>query len=323
MENLMEIPNISLDSLEEEDNKPVKSTKKVGSFDEKNYLNVRLAEGETSKELTIRLLPMDLKTGNPFVKVHVHNVKVPKELAPNSVKPYKTYICLSKTEDIDHDKYGRKCPFCEINRAAYESSTKETDPVKKKNLQDVSIANLSKEAVIVRCIERGKENEGVKFWKFNLRDDKRDPYHTIINLSKQREAEGKKAGREENILDIFKGYDLIVTINSGDPVPPPTISDAKYSTPLSEDEEQVKAWIFDKKKWQDVFTCKPYDYLSLVSEMRIPWFDKENNKWVDKGEVDGQKKESEKEVKKAEAAIKEKAEESFASKLEDKDDLPF
>lgn len=337
MGNQIELPNITPESIVEDTASKAKTQpKKTSTFDEKNYLNVRLADGETQKELTIRLLPMDLKTGNPFVKVHVHNVKVPKALAPNSVKPYKTYICLAKTNDIDHEKYGHECPFCNINSLAYNKSVNESDPVKKKELQDISIANKSIEAVIVRCIERGKENEGVKFWKFNLRKDKKDPYHTILNLYNQRKAEGEKVGRVENILDIYNGYDLTVTITDGDPVPPPTITDAKYSTPLSTDEEQMKAWIFDSKKWQDVFTCKPFEYLSLVSEMREPWYDKTTGKWVEKQDTSGEKakeneeadekiKEAEAKLKQEPAAVKEEPKkESIVNAISvNEDDLPF
>jgi hypothetical protein len=335
MEKIIDLPNITPESLEEERKpKATQEPKNNGTFDAKNYLNVRLAPGETQKEIIIRLLPMDLKTGNPFVKVHVHNVKVPKELAPNSEKPYKTYICLSKTKDIDHTKFGTKCPFCEINSSAYNESTKETDPVKKKEWQDISIGNKSKEAVIVRCIERGKEAEGVKFWKFNLRDDKKDPYHTIINLYNQRKAEGEKAGRVENILDIYNGYDLTITITAGEPVSPPTITDAKYSTPLSNDEEEMKKWIFDQKKWQDVFTCKPYEYLSLVSEMRIPWFDNKKGIWIAKEEHDKEtsteSKKADEEIKEAEKKVKEQpvvAEQKpsivDSLSINDKDELPY
>jgi len=135
MGNPVQLPNISLDNVKFDDEQP--KEKKEG-FDLKNYLNVRLGEGEEEKTVIIRLLPMDLKTGSPFVKIHTHNVKVPQEMVKPGEKPYKSYICLSKTKDIDHEKYGTRCPFCEMNRAAYNESTKETDPVKKKELQDVS-----------------------------------------------------------------------------------------------------------------------------------------------------------------------------------------
>ena len=301
MGNAINLPNITPESIVNNgsENNNFNRTK---TFDEKNYLNVRLDEknGETQKTLTIRLLPMDLQTGNPFVKVHMHNVRVPKEVSKSG---YKSYICLSKNKDIDHEKYGTKCPFCELNQNAYQESVKETDPIKKKNFQDISIANKSNEAVIVRCIERGKENEGVKFWKFNIRRDKTDPYNAIINLYNMRKEEGERAGQVLNILDIYNGRDLNVTITEGNAAP--QILDASLSTPLSNDEEQMKSWIYDTKKWQDVFSTKPYEYLSLISEMKIPWYDRESGKWIDKAEIDAKKEDKKEEAEKAEKEIKE------------------
>ena len=299
MGNIVNLPNINLDSIVI-DNGSNGNYKKAKTFDEKNYLNVRLdeASGEKSKTITIRLLPMDLETGNPFVMVHMHNVRVPKEVSKSG---YKSYICLAKNKDIDHEKYGNKCPFCELNQNAYKEAEKETDPIKKKNFQDISIANKSREAVIVRCIERGKEDEGVKFWKFNVRFDKTDPYNTILKLYELRKAEGERAGIPVNILDIYNGRDLNVTITEGNSAP--QILDASISTPLSRDEEQMKAWIYDEKKWQDVFSTKPYEYLSLISQMRIPWYDREKGIWVDKEEVDAQRKGQSEQVNEANAEI--------------------
>ena len=70
----------------------------------------------------------------------------------------------------------------------------------------------------------------------------------------------------------------------------PTVVDDSDRSPLSENEELMKAWIYDSKKWQDVFTCKPYEYLSLVSQMKTPWFDRANGVWIEKEEVDETKK---------------------------------
>jgi hypothetical protein len=341
MGNLIELPNINPESLilDGNESKPQRN----GNFNLKNYLNVRLDEGETEKTITIRLLPMDLKTGSPFVKVHVHNVKVPKELVKQGQKPFKDYICLSKTADIDHEKFGNKCPFCEINKSAYNESLKCTDPVQKKEWQDISLDNLAREAVIVRCIERGKEDEGVKFWKFKIRSDKADPYNQIIKLYQLRKANAEKKGQTENILDIYNGRDLNITITAAQGTSAPQIVDDSDRSPLSTDEEQMKKWIYDEKKWQDVFTCKPYEYLKLVSEMRIPWFDKENNIWVDKEEYENvhgiQKTEAEQEAKDASEEMKnlaksaeaapvtskvEEKKESFAASITvDDDDLPF
>ena len=281
MGNAINLPNITPESIIFNNNDSSNNYAKAKSFDEKNYLNVRLADGETQKTITIRLLPMDLETGNPFVKIYMHNVRVPKEVSKSG---YKSYICLAKNHMIDHEKYGNKCPFCELNQNAYQESVKETDEIKKKNFQDISIANRAREAVIVRCIERGKENEGVKFWKFNLRNDKTDPYNTILKLYSLRKEEGARAGVNLNILDIYEGRDLNVTITEGNSAP--QILDASLSTPLSRNEEEMKSWIYDTKKWQDVFSTKPYEYLSIVSQMKVPWFDRDKGVWIDKEEVD-------------------------------------
>jgi len=300
MGNVINLPNITPESIVVTNETEGRGYGKTNTFNEKNYLNVRLDEqsGEKVKTLTIRLLPMDLETGNPFVKVHMHNVRVPKEVSKSG---YKSYICLSKNKDIDHEKYGNKCPFCELNQSAYQESVKEADPIKKKNFQDISIANKSREAVIVRCIERGKEDEGVKFWKFNIRSDKTDPYNTILKLYQLRKEEGERAGQVLNILDIYNGRDLNVTITEGNAAP--QILDASLSTPLSRDEEQMRKWIYDEKKWQDVFSTKPYEYLSLISQMKIPWYDRERGKWVDKEEIDAQRQGHASQVNEANAGI--------------------
>lgn len=300
MGNLINLPNITPESIILANDSTNNNSNKAKTFDEKNYLNVRLDEknGEKSKTLTIRLLPMDLETGNPFIKVFMHNVRVPKEV---SASGWKSYICLSKNKDIDHEHYGNKCPFCELNQTAYQESLKETDEIKKKNFQDISIANRAREAVIVRCIERGKEDEGVKFWKFNLRSDKTDPYNTILKLYQLRKEEGERAGQVLNILDIYNGRDLNVTITEGNAAP--QILDASLSTPLSRDEEQMKAWIYDTKKWQDVFSTKPYEYLSLISQMKIPWYDREKGMWVDKEEIDAKRQGKKEEEAQANAEI--------------------
>lgn len=330
MGNIITLPNITPEAMENlEKETTTGRDKKNSSFDTRNYLDVRLDEGQTEKTIKIRLLPMDLDTGNPFVKVYTHNVKVPKEVSKSG---YKSYICLNKTPGIDHEVFGNKCPFCELNREAYSESTKTDDPVKKKALQEISVANLHRETVIVRCIQRGKEDEGVKFWKFNIRDkDKSDPYNQIMRLYKTRKEEAEAAGQKLNILDIYNGRDLNITITDGNSAP--AVSDAGFSTPLSKDENQMKQWIYDSKKWQDVFAIKPYEYLNIVSQMRIPWYDRDLGKWVDKEEYDiahgNEVKKADDDVKNAEDALKETAKEpekkDFAASItiNDEDDLPF
>lgn len=277
------LPNITFDSFEDDGRNAAPKVQKVKfGFDEKNYLNTRVDEGSGTRETTVRVLPIDGDTPQDgksvkFAKhIFVHNIKLPDG-------KYKSYICLEKTEGLD-EKYGHKCPFCELNREAYKKSTTETDPIKKKSLQDVSIANKATPASIFRVIERGKEHEGPKFWKFNHRQDETDPYHRLRKLFLTRKAEAEEVGQVVNILDIYSGKDLVVTFSEGTTAP--TITDKSFCTPLSKDEAEMERWVKDSKKWSDVFGIKPYEYLQIVINGEEPWFDKNRGVWVSKTEFE-------------------------------------
>lgn len=336
------VVNIDIDSEWKE---ATEGSRRENNFNEKNYLNVRLDKGEDKKVLRIRLLPMDPNGGTPFVHVHFHNVEVHKDLVKPGMKPYKSFVCLNPKNNptIDHEKFGNKCPFCEVNKEAYEKSTKAATKEEKESYQKLSLNNKTKEAIIVRCIERGKEDEGVKFWKFNLKFDNSDPYHKILDLAKTRKEEGEAVGRKINILDLYQGRDLTITITRGNTENQTQIDviESSFDSPVSENPEQLTAWLNDSKRWQDVFTAKPYEYLQLISDGKYPWFDRELNKWVDKEEYDkkhaDEKKEEEKKVSDADNEISKainnlttSATATFETQVvedatgdENEDDLPF
>jgi hypothetical protein len=279
--------NITMEAMDCEINTVSSSFKnKEKVFDEKNYLNIRLSDNQTTKELKFRLLPIDGESNTPFKKIHVHTVKVPKEVSPSG---WKSYICIEKTDGIDRNIYGSKCPFCEMNREAYKKFTEATEPTIKERWKKISLDNIPKEACIVRGIERGAEEDGPKFWKFNIRKDKTDPKGQIMELYKTRLEESREEGLEdENILDINTGKDLKITIslasdnNQGENRTSVKIVDYGKNKPLSTDVNQMLEWVNDSKKWSDVFTIKPYDYLSVILEGEIPFYDKTLNKWVKK-----------------------------------------
>lgn len=273
--------NITREAIEMADEKQVL---KVNNFDVKNYLNVKLKPGELSKEIPIRLLPIDKDSNTPFKKIKMHPIKI-------EGVGWKNYVCLSKTEDIDHDKFGHKCPFCELNQKAYNASLEEKDPIEKKRWQRISLDNIPNDVVVVRCIERGAEEDGPKFWKFNLHKKKDDPYHVMLDLYNTRKKEDEDDGIENpiNIFDIYEGKDLIVKITAeldeqGKPTGKTsvTIKDKSRVTPLSTSKEQMEKWINDPKTWRDVFVAKPYEYLSIIINGKVPYFDREQNKWVER-----------------------------------------
>ena len=330
MGNVVNIPNVNFDELVQiEQNQYVKKEQKTTNFDAKNYLDTRLKKGELKKEIKIRLLPNPNEPGySPFIKVQTHTLsKLPEAISKSG---FKSYICLENS-NVDAEKFGKKCPFCELRRTAYNESVKETDPAKKKALQELSINNIPRETVIMRVIERGKENEGPKFWKVNISRRGDDAYSLIKNLAERLHKEGLENGVEENLYDSFKGRDIILTIsgsdNAKDNKTTITVTQALSQSPISKDEALMSSWIYDEKKWNDVFAVKPYEYLSIISKGEIPWFDRETGKWVSKAVVDNERDEHNKAVDAAvevqmNAAEKQVAE-MFMEDNDDEADLPF
>lgn len=329
MGNVVNIPNVNFDELVqiEQNQTGKKEQKTTSNFNEKNYLNTRLKKGENKKEIKIRLLPNPNEPGfSPFIKVHTHTLsKLPKEVSESG---YKSYICL-ESANIDHEQFGKKCPFCELRRTAYNASVNEADEAKKKSLQELSISNIPRETVIMRVIERGKEAEGPKFWKVNVARRGDDAYSLIKNLAEHLHKEGLENGVEENLYDSFKGRDIILTIsgsdNEKDNKTTITVTQALSQTPISKDEAQMAEWIYDEKKWNDVFAVKPYEYLSIVSKGEIPWFDRETGKWVSKEVVDAKREEQETAVENEVNTQMEAAEAAVEGMfIEDgEEDLPF
>ena len=325
--------NITDDVMDDEtvDRKP-----SYRAFDAKNYLNVKLAPGENSKEIRIRLLPVDKDTNSPFKTIYMHQIKVAPEISANG---WKSYVCLKHTEDIDHDELGDKCPFCEMNKMAYENMLKakeEGDEVGVERWKAISLANKVSEVCVVRCIERGSEDDGPKFWKFNVRSDGKDPKSIIKELYKMRKQESIDEAKEDNdgelpddfvpmnILDLENGRDLKVTITrvfdkDGKPTKKTSISIVDYgkNRPISKDEDEVNDWISDEKVWSDVFVAKPYEYLSIILDGEVPFYDKQNHKWVSKGRV---RNEEVKQQKKEENEAEEKYRKARDKALEYSDD---
>ena len=236
---------------EQEQKQPVKKTQ----FDTKNYLQARLASNEDTKTLTIRLLPFSPEGGSPFKKVFMHTVKVNKEVSPSG---WKTFVCPTHNKK-DGSVMGDKCPFCETSAKARELKSKSLDEPTKKKYGDVEFLNRVKEMWIVRCIERDHEEDGVKFWLFNSSKKKDGVYDKIMNLAKIRSEAAAKKGNTYSIFDLNNGLDLVVTLSrTSDNKTAVQIIDAGLPSPLSEDFDLGEKWIHDSKKWDEVYTVKPY-----------------------------------------------------------------
>lgn len=255
----------------------VEFKKKGNTFDLKNYLQAKLSGDETTKTLVIRLLPFSPEGGTPFHKVWMHMIKVNKEV---SASGWKSFPCPT------HNHLGDDCPFCDVAANAREKAKTVNDEAIKKTINDVEFMNRSKENWVVRCIERGHEDDGVKFWLFPHSKKNDGIYNKIMNKFQNRYETAKLKGKECNIFDLNNGRDLIVTLTK--------TSDGKTSvdidvddeeTPLTTDYEKGISWVNDSKKWNDVFTVKNTDYMRIIATNGVPVFDKVQQKYVNKNDL--------------------------------------
>jgi hypothetical protein len=338
------VKNITIEAMENENIQTPQQQKNTNAFDAKNYLNVKLDadKGETKKEIKIRILPIDKDSDTPFKTIYMHTVKVDKKIASNG---WKSYVCLEKTGDIDHDKYGTKCPFCELNRLAYKKSTETNDLTDQKRWKEISLSNIPTEVCVIRCVERGHEEDGPKFWKFSVRKDGTDPKNTIKRLYNVRKEESINDALEEygvstvnelpdsftpdNILDLYEGKDLTISIQAvfdknGVRTNKTSISiiDSGNKKPLARSQETIDKLVNDEKVWSDVFVAKTYDYLKIIMDGKIPYFDKTKKCWVEQSQKNDntEVQQNEQRVQAAQAEI---INETSQFVEDDEEDLPF
>ena len=278
------IINTDSHAIEERERKTKEQTQqqsvKKFEFDVKNYLNTRLTEGETEKEIKVRILPVSATNGDIFFAINIHSLMVDKGISKSG---FKTFVCLNDLNIPEHD--GRGCPFCNRSKELFKEANTVTNEGEKKTLIKSAYSYQSKVAYIVRVIERGKEDEGVKFWRFNARTDGQGIYDKLMKIYKQRKEEAEMAGQPNySIFDLNNGRDITIKLNYVPSTKKTSIDiiDSGFQTPLSRDVDLANKWISDSKNWRDVYALKSYEYLELIAEGKIPVYDTTLQKWVEK-----------------------------------------
>jgi len=288
----------------ETNNKPRYEKKSEKVYDLKNYFNVFIKEGVKSATKQIRILPTS-DGSSPFVEMHAHKAQIDGD--------WKTLPCLK------HEKK-EACPFCEA-REALLATGKETD-------KELAKKYNAKMVYIVKVIDRANEAEGVKFWRFNHDYRREGIYDKII---------GVLNALKKDVTNPETGRDLVLTINRNQNGVPVVSAVASLDpSKLSEDAEQVKAWVADERTWEDVYAVRSYDFMEIVVKGGVPAWSKEDKRYVDKASLSTDKTETEKldteltlgvenikDTVKAGAIAEPVAEAASTSSAETEDDLPF
>lgn len=296
--------NIDAKVLEEQNvnlKKPKESlqnAKKI-SFDPKNYLDLKLKDHEATKRVKVRFLPISASDSTVFFDITTHALKVDKEIAKSG---FKSYVCLNDKKVGSTEE----CPICKKSKELFDKSAKarqEGNEALSKSLFKEACSLKKKRTFIARVVDRDHEEEGVKFWRFNENSKGEGIYDKLMSLYNTRKQESLDEGEGEyNIFDLYEGKDIIINVSKSQ-IPDGfggmkdtiayNITDSGNRKPLSKDVEKANSWLNDEKTWKDVYSNKTADYLELVVNGKIPVYNKELGKYVEKTEFDTETKKAE------------------------------
>lgn len=224
------------------------------SFEEKDfskYFNTRLEDGEKSGEATIRLMPTK-EGASPFEEGYFHVMQVNGQ--------WRKLYCREHND-------GETCPICEVEKALKATGSEE----------DKKIAKTYKASkfYLTRVIDRSKEDDGVKIWRF------KHNYKGEGELDKMIPLFTKKG----NLADGREGRDLTLMLGRGDKNNTKITSVmAEDTSMLTENKEKAKAWVKDTMSWREIYKASPVEYLEIIANGENPVWDKKLEKFVAKGE---------------------------------------
>jgi hypothetical protein len=217
----------------------------------KKYFACILQDHETQGQRRVRILPT--KDGSsPFKEVWYHEIQVDGK--------WTKFYDPGKNDN-------ERSPLNEVYEELM-STGKDSD-------KELAKQYKSRKFYIVKVIDRDKEHEGVKFWRFkhNFRND--GILDKIIPIWR---AKG-------DITDPNSGRDLIIQLSkskTGAGKPYTTVQTIMHDDPsqLHTDVETMKSWADDELTWEDVYSKKPVEYLEAISRGEVPKWDSELGKYI-------------------------------------------
>ena len=231
-------------------------TTQSSSVDLTKYFTIALDEGAASGEKSVRILPNQDDPTKWYKVGFFHNLKIGKRY----------------TKLYDPAQDNEPSPLNDMYKFLMNTGDKED--------KRLAVNYKSRQFFIVRVIERGKEHEGVKFWRFPAVQDGSGIMDKIAPLVKKYGA----------FWNPFEGFDLTISMirdksrdsKVGFTKVASIIPDRESK--LSDDENQAVEWLGDPMAWTDVFKKKSVEYLTIVAEGSEPIWDAEQKCFIAKTE---------------------------------------
>jgi len=217
----------------------------------KKYFALLLNDKEKSGQRRIRILPTP-DGSSPFKEAWYHEIQVGGQ--------WQKFFDPGKNDN-------ERSPLNEVYEELM-STGKDSD-------KELAKQYKSRKFYIVKVIDRDREEDGPKFWRFKHNYKNDGILDKIIPIWKNK----------GDVTDAEKGRDLIIELTkskTGKGKEYTSVSTIMYDDvqPLSEDKDQMKEWINDELTWRDVYSKKPVEYLEAIAQGKTPKWDSEKGGYV-------------------------------------------
>jgi hypothetical protein len=217
----------------------------------KKYFALLLNDKEKSGQRRIRILPTP-DGSSPFKEAWYHEIQVGGQ--------WQKFFDPGKNDN-------ERSPLNEVYEELM-STGKDSD-------KELAKQYKSRKFYIVKVIDRDREEDGPKFWRFKHNYKNDGILDKIIPIWKNK----------GDVTDAEKGRDLIIELaksKTGKGKEYTSVSTIMYDDvqPLSEDKDQMKEWMSDELTWRDVYSKKPVEYLEAIAQGKTPKWDNEKGGYV-------------------------------------------
>ena len=217
----------------------------------KKYFALILEDKEKTGSRKIRILPTP-DGSSPFKEAWYHEIQVGGK--------WQKFYDPGKNDN-------ERSPLNEVYEELI-STGKDSD-------KELAKQYRSRKFYIVKLIDRDREEDGPKFWRFKHNYKNEGILDKIIPIWRNK----------GDITDPEKGRDLIIELSkskTGNGKDYTTVQTIMYDdpTPVHDEADQAKAWVNDELTWLDVYSKKPVEYLESIARGEVPRWDGDKGGYV-------------------------------------------
>ena len=217
----------------------------------KKYFAAILTKDETQGQRRVRILPTT-DGSSPFKEVWFHELYIDGK--------WQKFYDPGKNDN-------ERSPLNEVYDELM-STGKDSD-------KELARQYRPRKFYIVKVIDRDKEQDGPKFWRFKHNYKQEGIFDKIIPIYK---AKG-------DVADPDKGRDLILELTKAKTPKGAyytVIQTVMYDDPeaIHQDAETMDSWVNDELTWEDVYSKKPTEYLEALARGETPRWDSDAGKYI-------------------------------------------